>query len=108
MLGKIVTDDEIRARFFRSPVGTCEMLGLNLTEVEMDAISGVLPDRVSRFAMSLDPRIVRVTLGVRQSAFAGAGEGRQAGRKAFQRPSENMALRPVEWPQIEQDEMAGA
>jgi hypothetical protein len=63
LLGKIITDDETRARFFRSPEQTCQSLGLHLTEVEMDALSKIPVQVIRQIAMKLDPRIIRATLG---------------------------------------------
>ena len=96
LLGKIVTDDETRARFFRAPVDTCRSLGLDLTEVEMDALRNVPAPTVRRLAMSLDPRIVRATLGNRESLIARKTGDRLHPFRYSSKPSEDLAKRALE------------
>ncbi|GMV66789.1 MAG: hypothetical protein KJ050_12430 [Candidatus Omnitrophica bacterium] len=70
LVGKIVTDDEIRARFFRSPEETCCLLGLQLTPVELEAIRHVSQTAVRQLAVNLDPRLIRAALGNKESMMA--------------------------------------
>lgn len=96
LLGKIITDDETRARFFRAPSETCRNLGLSLTEVEMEALGRVPCQAVRQLAMSLDPRIVRATLGNRECTQARiTGEQRGLQRTPV-RSSEDLAERRIE------------
>jgi hypothetical protein len=96
LLGKIITDDETRARFFRAPAETCRNLGLALTEVEMDALGAVPSHAVRQLAMSLDPRIVRAALGNREAASARNSGDRLRPLKFPAKRSEDMADRIVE------------
>lgn len=70
LLGKIVTDDEIRAHFFRSPEETCFQLGLQLTPAEMEAIRHVPQTAIRQLAVKLDPRLIRAALGNKESIMA--------------------------------------
>lgn len=92
LLGKIVTDDEVRAHFFRAPEETCQNLGLPLTEVEMSAVRRISSHAVRQLTMSLDPRIVRAVLGNRLGSHSRDMEPRMISSKA----SEDMAGRMVE------------
>ncbi len=96
LLGKIITDDETRARFFRIPEETCRNLGLDLTEVEMAALRRVPSHAVRQMAMSLDPRIIRATLGHRESATARRTGERQHPLRYSVKPSEDLASKIVE------------
>ncbi len=92
LLGKIITDDETRARFFRAPEETCQQLGLALTEVEMAALRRIPSHAVRQFTMSLDPRIVRAVLGNRKDSLSRDLETRLHSNKS----SEDLAGRKVE------------
>lgn len=102
LLGKIITDDETRARFFRSPAETSRGLGLVLTEVEMEALGSVSCQAVRQLAMSLDPRIVRATLGNRESTLARITGDLHSPIRALPRASEDLAERKVELVSLEQ------
>jgi hypothetical protein len=101
LLGKIITDDETRARFFRAPAETCRSLGLVLTEVEMEALGCVPSHAVRQLAMSLDPRIVRAALGHRESVLARRTGDRLHSLRGSSKPSEDLAGRIVELVPVE-------
>ncbi len=96
LLGKIITDDETRARFFRTPEETCRNLGLDLTEIEMAALRRVPSHAVRQLAMGLDPRIVRAALGHRETVTA-----RRRPLRYSARPSEDLADKIIELVPVE-------
>lgn len=62
LLGKLVTDEEMRHRFRADPVGALRQAGLELTPVETEALRSVDPKALDRLARSLDPRLQKVAL----------------------------------------------
>ena len=61
-LGKLVTDETFRARFFRDPVTASFSAGLDLSRAELDALSRVPVESVLQFSACLDDRICRLLL----------------------------------------------
>jgi len=61
-LGKLATDDEFRARFFRNPAAAAWEAGLPLSPVELEALSRLSRSAIARFSQSLDGRIRRLCL----------------------------------------------
>ena len=61
-LGKLLTDEAFRARFFAAPAATCRQAGLTLSPVELDALSRLSREQLARFAEDLDRRISRPSL----------------------------------------------
>ena len=59
-LGKLATDDEFRARFFRNPAAAAWEAGLPLSPVELEALSRLSRSAIARFSQSLDGRIRRL------------------------------------------------
>jgi len=59
VLGRLVTDAEFRAEFFVEPAGVCREHGLELTPVELAALSQVDEQALTTLATRLDPKIVR-------------------------------------------------
>jgi hypothetical protein len=61
-IGKLVTDECFRGRFFRDPAGASFSAGLELSQAELDALSRLPVKAIARFSGSLDDRIRRVPL----------------------------------------------
>jgi len=66
-LGKLLTDDSFRERFFTSPRETVWTAGLRLSDIELAALSGLSRSALSSFSASLDPRICRLCLATESS-----------------------------------------
>ena len=62
LLGKLVTDEELRHRFRADPVGALRQTGLELTSVETDALRSIDPKALDRLARSLDSRLQKAAL----------------------------------------------
>ena len=56
-LGKLLTDDAFRARFFADPAGASVTAGLALSDVELEALAGLPQPALARFSRLLDDRI---------------------------------------------------
>jgi hypothetical protein len=61
-LGKLVTDETFRARFFRNPEAASFAAGLELSRAEVEALSRLPPEAVAQFSAVLDARICRLPL----------------------------------------------
>jgi hypothetical protein len=61
-LGKLLTDESFRERFFTSPRETAWAAGLRLSDIELAALSGLSRSALRSFSASLDPRISRLCL----------------------------------------------
>jgi hypothetical protein len=61
-LGKLITDERFRERFFRDPQAARVAAGLNLSPAELDALMRTRPDPLRRLTTSLDDRICRLDL----------------------------------------------
>jgi hypothetical protein len=61
-LGKLLTDESFRERFFRTPRETAWGAGLRLSHVELAALSGIPRPALCSFSATLDPRICRLCL----------------------------------------------
>jgi len=61
-LGKLLTDESFRERFFTTPRGTVWAAGLRLSDIEMAALSGLSRSALRSFSAGLDPRICRLCL----------------------------------------------
>jgi Protein of unknown function (DUF1344) len=84
-LGKLVTDDAFRARFFADPAIASVTAGLALSRVEVEALAHLSPQALARFSRQLDDRIRRLALDEEQRGSDAApcartpgGEGGQA------------------------------
>ena len=65
VLGKLVTDEEVRGRFRAAPLEVLESVrqaGWDLSAVETAALRSVDPTALERFARSLDPRLQKASL----------------------------------------------
>ena len=62
LLGKLVTDETFRARFFRDPAGASFSAGIELSRCELDALSRVPVEALADFSARLDARICRLAL----------------------------------------------
>jgi hypothetical protein len=61
-LGKLVTDEAFRERFFAAPIAACLEAGLTLSSVELEALSRLSPAQLAQFAEDIDARISRACL----------------------------------------------
>ena len=62
ILGKLVTDETFRVRFFRNPAGASFSAGIELSKSELDAVSRLSVEAISQFSACLDDRICRLAL----------------------------------------------
>jgi ribosomally synthesized peptide len=62
VLGKLLTDEEFRERFFVGPAEACWQAGLPVSLVELEALARLSRDELARFGASLDQRISRACL----------------------------------------------
>ena len=65
LLGRLVTDTDLRRRFTESPEALLRELrgrGLELTEVELGAVAATDPRALATLADALDPRVRRAPL----------------------------------------------
>jgi hypothetical protein len=60
LLGRLLTDEEFRHRFYLQPAGTCRDGSFDLTSRELEALLRLDEAEVSGFAKRLAPRMVRV------------------------------------------------
>jgi len=61
-LGKLITDECFRSRFFKDPAAASFSAGLELSQAELDALSRLPVKSIARFSGCLDDRILRVPL----------------------------------------------
>ena len=61
-LGKLLTDEAFRDRFFAGPAEACREAGLSLSPVELEALQRLSRDELARFGDEVDPRISRPCL----------------------------------------------
>ncbi len=65
LLGKLVTDEELRDRFRKNPVDVLDSFrqtGWDLSAVEAEALRSLDPAALERLAGSLDPRLQKASL----------------------------------------------
>jgi hypothetical protein len=65
VLGKLVTDEEVRHRFRAAPLEVLESVrraGCDLSAIETAALRSLDPTALERFALSLDPRLQKASL----------------------------------------------
>ena len=62
VLGKLLTDENFRERFFASPELACWEAGLALSPVELEALSRVSSEALAQLSEALDERISRPSL----------------------------------------------
>jgi hypothetical protein len=67
-LGKLLTDESFRERFFTTPRETAWAAGLRLSDIELVALSGLSRSALSSFSAGLDPRICRLCPATESSA----------------------------------------
>ncbi len=60
VLGKLITDEPFRVRFFRDPAAASFAAGLELSKAEVDALSRLPIELIARFGACLDDRICRL------------------------------------------------
>jgi hypothetical protein len=72
-LGKLLTDESFRERFFTTPRETVWAAGLRLSDIELAALSGLSRAALCSFSATLDPRVCRLC-----TATESAPEGRQS------------------------------
>jgi hypothetical protein len=65
VIGRLATDEALRERFRQDPADELRRLegeGLELAPVERQALLGLRPTALERFAETLDPRLQKATL----------------------------------------------
>ncbi len=65
VIGRLVTDEGFRRRFFENPTGVLRDItccGLELTDIEVGCLAKIDPRLPSRFAEALDARIQKLDL----------------------------------------------
>jgi hypothetical protein len=61
-LGKLLTDENFRERFFASPAAACWEAGLTLSPIELEALARVPRSALRSLLEDLDERIIRPSL----------------------------------------------
>jgi hypothetical protein len=67
LLGKLASDEELRAQFHSDPLATIRSLearGLEFTPLEIEALQTLDVDAMERLAEGLDPRLQKASLHV--------------------------------------------
>ncbi len=59
-LGKLITDETFRTRFFQNPAAASFAAGLELSRSEVEALSRLPADAIERFSACIDARISRL------------------------------------------------
>ena len=59
-LGKLLTDESFRERFLTAPREAAVQAGLQLSDIELAALSGLSRSALCSFSASLDPRVCRL------------------------------------------------
>jgi hypothetical protein len=88
ILGRLITDEEFRAEFFRAPMEACRTNDWGVTPAELSALIGLDPALLQGMAGSLDPKIVRaIATDQRNDASQGSRNGDQdvAANQPFRR-----------------------
>jgi hypothetical protein len=62
VLGKLLTDENFRERFFAGPELACWEAGFALSPIELDALSRLSHEALTEFGEGLDRRISRPSL----------------------------------------------
>jgi ribosomally synthesized peptide len=61
-LGKLLTDEAFRERFFAAPAEACREAGLSLSSGELEALQRLSREALVRFGEDVDARISRPCL----------------------------------------------
>jgi hypothetical protein len=72
-LGKLITDDAFRNRFFAEPAVASVTAGLALSRVELEALSHLSQQALARFSRRLDDRIRRLAFEAAQRSAPASG-----------------------------------
>src|SRR5260370_35885271 len=67
-LGKLLTDESFRERFFTTPRETAWAAGLRLSDIELAALSELSRSARGSFSATPDPRICRLRLSTQTAA----------------------------------------
>ena len=62
LLGRLVTDEEFRRRFYQEPIAICAHDSLEVTSRELRALCALDRSVLEQVARHLDPRIVRAVV----------------------------------------------
>ena len=63
IIGKLVTDEDFRRRFFSEPAAALEELrrrGCEVTALESEALLAIDPAAIEAFATAIDPRLQKL------------------------------------------------
>jgi hypothetical protein len=72
LIGRLITDEDFRAEFLRSPENTLLALcdrGLELSKVEISALVSTDPSLWARTAAGIDPRLQKASLKTEERAL---------------------------------------
>lgn len=62
LLGKLVTDEAFRARFFRDPAAASFASGIAASPSELEALARLPVEAVAEFSTHVDARLCRLTI----------------------------------------------
>lgn len=74
ILGKLITDDDFRDRFFSNPTVMSFNAGLELSCAELDALSRLPRKALAQFSRRLDDRLRRLCLDPEQGVASAASD----------------------------------
>lgn len=87
ILGKLITDDAFRERFFSNPAVVSFHAGLELSSAELDALSRLPKQALAQFSRWLDERIRRLPLDRDQGLVSADGLDGEAGAPPAESPT---------------------
>ena len=87
MLGKLITDDAFRERFFTDPAVVGSHAGLELSSAVLDALSRLPKKALVQFSRCLDERIRRLPLDRDQGRVSADGLDVEAGAPPAESPT---------------------
>ena len=61
LIGRLVTDALLRSRFAEQPLEVLQEQGLELSEVEIAALTAIAPSAIHTFAAAIDARLRKAT-----------------------------------------------
>ena len=78
LLGRLLTDHEFRARFYRDPASVCIAEGFEVSVRELEAVAAIQEAQLAAFSTQLDERIVRASIEADAEAPAFTPERRRS------------------------------
>lgn len=71
LIGRLVTDPALRRRFADHPEEALRAQGLELTELEREALAALDPDAIRAFAAALDARLRKASPALEERRIGG-------------------------------------